>query len=142
MHLPTDASCLNQEIYFSVLQRKAGTPVDLADLDACILAFQDRYNINATPFDRTFTRTDLRDLLDRIGPPEQTTAPTTAAMTPDELTNSTTGRRTDPLAARTAQPGERIVIEVDGPSPVQLSPEPVNVSAARQHRREIRVTNA
>ena len=83
VHLPIHASWLNQvEIYFSVLQRKAISPVDFADLDALaerILAFQDRYNRAATPFDWTFTRTDLRALLDRIGPPEQTAALTTAA---------------------------------------------------------------
>jgi transposase len=77
VHLPIHASWLNQvEIYFSVLQRKAISPVDFADLDALadrILAFQDRYNRAATPFDWTFTRTDLHTLLDRIGPPEQTT---------------------------------------------------------------------
>lgn len=83
VHLPIHASWLNQvEIYFSVLQRKAISPADFADLDALaerILAFQDRYNQAATPFDWTFTRTDLRALLDRIGPPEQSTALTTAA---------------------------------------------------------------
>jgi hypothetical protein len=55
VHLPIHASWLNQvEIYFSVLQRKAITPVDFADLDALaerILAFQDHYNQAATPFD-------------------------------------------------------------------------------------------
>ena len=62
--------------------RKAISPVDFADLDALterILAFQDRYNNNATPFDWTFTRTDLRALLDRIDPPPtQQTLPTAA----------------------------------------------------------------
>jgi hypothetical protein len=70
VHLPIHASWLNQvEIYFSVLQRKAITPVDFANLDALatrILAFQDRYNSSATPFDWTFNRTDLHALLDRI----------------------------------------------------------------------------
>src|SRR3954453_6298496 len=82
VHLPIHASWLNQvEIYFSVLQRKAISPVDFADLDALaerILAFQDRYNRAATPFDWTFTRTDLHALLDRIGPTEQTTTLPTA----------------------------------------------------------------
>jgi transposase len=83
VHLPIHASWLNQvEIYFSVLQRKAISPVDFADLDALaerILAFQDRYNSNATPFDWTFTRTDLRALLDRIDPPPtRQTLPTAA----------------------------------------------------------------
>jgi transposase len=83
VHLPIHASWLNQvEIYFSVLQRKAISPVDFADLDALadrILAFQDRYNRAATPFDWTFTRTDLSTLLDRLGPAEQTTTLPTAA---------------------------------------------------------------
>ena len=83
VHLPIHASWLNQiEIYFSVLQRKAISPVDFADLDALadrILAFQDRYNQAATPFDWTFTRTDLHALLDRLGPAEQTTTLPTAA---------------------------------------------------------------
>jgi hypothetical protein len=83
VHLPIHASWLNQvEIYFSVLQRKAISPVDFADLDALadrILAFQNRYNRAATPFDWTFGRRDLRALLDRIGPTEQSTTLTTAA---------------------------------------------------------------
>ena len=83
VHLPIHASWLNQvEIYFSVLQRKAISPVDFTDLDALadrILAFQDRYNRAATPFDWTFTRTNLHALLDRIGPTEQTTNLPTAA---------------------------------------------------------------
>jgi transposase len=78
VHLPVHASWLNQvEIYFSVLQRKAIAPVDFADLDALaerILAFQDRYNQTATPFGWTFTRHDLRALLDRIDPHQQPTA--------------------------------------------------------------------
>ena len=82
VHLPIHASWLNQvEIYFSVLQRKAISPVDFADLDALadrILAFQDRYNTNATPFDWTFTCTDLHALLDRLSPPEPATHSTTA----------------------------------------------------------------
>jgi hypothetical protein len=78
----SNAPGLPDEIYFSVLQRKAISPVDFADLDALanqILAFQDRYNRAATPFDWTFTRTDLRTLLDRIGPTEQITTLPTAA---------------------------------------------------------------
>ena len=75
VHLPIHASWLNQvEIYFSVLQRKAISPVDFADLDALadrILAFQNRYNPDATPFDWTFTRTDLHALLDRLDHPSR-----------------------------------------------------------------------
>jgi transposase len=83
VHLPIHASWLNQvEIYFSVLQRKAISPVDFADLDALaqrILAFQDRYNRAAAPFDWTFTRRDLHAMLDRVGPTEQTIPTPTAA---------------------------------------------------------------
>jgi transposase len=83
VHLPVHASWLNQvEIYFSVLQRKAISPVDFANLDALadrILAFQDRYNQTAAPFDWTFTRTDLHALIDRLGSTEQNIAPQTAA---------------------------------------------------------------
>jgi transposase len=83
VHLPIHASWLNQvEIYFSVLQRKALSPVDFADLTALadrILAFQDRYNRAAEPFDWTFTRTDLRALFDRLDTPRPITAVTLAA---------------------------------------------------------------
>ena len=70
VHLPVHASWLNQiEIYFSILQRKAITPADFTDLDHLaerILGFQDRYNHTATPFDWTYTRTDLNAFLRRI----------------------------------------------------------------------------
>ena len=77
-HLPVHASWLNQaEIFFSILQRKVLTPNDLTDLDALaarILAFQDRYNAIAIPFDWCFTQADLDRLLQRIAahelPPE------------------------------------------------------------------------
>lgn len=70
VHLPVHASWLNQvEIYFSILQRKAINPADFADLDDLatrILAFQDRYNTTATPFDWKYTRTDLNEFLVRL----------------------------------------------------------------------------
>jgi transposase len=70
VHLPVHASWLNQiEIYFSILQRKAITPGDFADLDDLttrILAFQDRYNTTAEPFDWRYTRDDLKSLLNRL----------------------------------------------------------------------------
>jgi hypothetical protein len=70
VHLPVHASWLNQaEIFFSILQRKVLTPNDLTDLDALaahILAFQDRYNATATPFNWCFTPADLDRLLQRI----------------------------------------------------------------------------
>lgn len=71
VHLPVHASWLNQvEICFSIVQRKAITPNDFADLDDLaqrILAFQDRYNANAEPFDWTYTRADLNAFLKRLG---------------------------------------------------------------------------
>ncbi len=83
VHLPIHASWLNQvEIYFSILQRKAINPVDFTDLDtlaARILAFQARYNLSATPFDWTFTHTDLRSLADRMDLPHPATPVPTAA---------------------------------------------------------------
>ncbi len=70
IHLPIHASWLNQiEIYFSILQRKALTPNDFADLDALavrIMAFQAHYRQIAQPFDWTFTRADLDALLTRL----------------------------------------------------------------------------
>ena len=70
VHLPIHASWLNQiEIYFSILQRKAITPGDFADLDALterVLAFQDRYNATAEPFDWRYTRHDLNAFLTRL----------------------------------------------------------------------------
>jgi hypothetical protein len=63
VHLPIHASWLNQiEIYFSILQRKVLTPNDFDSLFALedrILAFQDRYQDNAKPFEWKFTRDDL-----------------------------------------------------------------------------------
>jgi transposase len=71
VHLPVHASWLNQvEIYFSVVQRKALRPDDFPNLDAVttrLMAFQDHYNSTARPFDWTFTRADLNQLLTRIG---------------------------------------------------------------------------
>jgi transposase len=70
VHLPVHASWLNQvEIYFSILQRKAITTGDFADLDDLakrILAFQDRYNQTAEPFGWNYTRNDLNSYLDRL----------------------------------------------------------------------------
>lgn len=70
IHLPIHASWLNQiELYFSIVQRKALTPNDLADLDALadrLLRFGDHYREIARPFDWTFTRADLDGLLARL----------------------------------------------------------------------------
>ena len=65
----SNAPGLPDEIYFSILRRKAITPTDFADLDqlaARIRAFQDRYNATATPFDWTYSRDDLNALLHHI----------------------------------------------------------------------------
>lgn len=68
--LPVHASWLNQiEIYFSILERKALTPNDFPDLSAVrdrIHAFERIFNRTAEPFGWTFTREDLRQLLDRM----------------------------------------------------------------------------
>jgi len=70
VHLPIHASWLNQvEVVFSVIQRKVIKPADLGDaaaLAARLLAFQDRYNTTARPFDWTFTRAGLTDLCRRL----------------------------------------------------------------------------
>jgi transposase len=75
VHTPIHASWLNQvEIYFSVLQRKVVSPNDFTDLTEVehrLAEFEKRYNATATPFDWTFTRHDLHDLLDRINQHEQ-----------------------------------------------------------------------
>lgn len=69
VHLPTHASWLNQiEIYFSILQRKALTPVDFSSQDAVaarILGFQEHYQRIAQPFKWKFTRRDLDRLVAR-----------------------------------------------------------------------------
>jgi hypothetical protein len=70
IHLPVHASWLNQiEILFSILQRKALTRNDFADLDALaarIQAFKDHYRQIAKPFDWSFTRTKLDALLAKL----------------------------------------------------------------------------
>jgi len=70
VHLPIHASWLNQvEIFFSIVQRKVIKPGDFADLDALaerLLAFQDRYNATAEPFDWHFGRKSLDRLLERL----------------------------------------------------------------------------
>ena len=70
VQLPVHASWLNQvEIYFSVVQRKVLTPndfVDLAEVEARLLAFERRYEETAAPFEWRFTRGDLTKLLERL----------------------------------------------------------------------------
>lgn len=70
VHTPVHASWLNQiEIYFSVVQRKVVAPsdfTDLAQIEARLAAFEQRYNAVATPFSWKFTTEDLNKLLVRI----------------------------------------------------------------------------
>jgi len=70
IHCPVHASWLNQiEIYNSIIQRKVLTPndfVDLAEVEARLLAFERRYEEAAKPFEWKFTRQDLRKLMDRL----------------------------------------------------------------------------
>jgi hypothetical protein len=75
IHTPVHASWLNQiEIFFSIVQKKAVSPNDFASLDqlsATLLAFADRYNRTARPFNWKFTASDLHDLLRRISEHKQ-----------------------------------------------------------------------
>jgi len=70
VHLPVHASWLNQiEIFFSIVQRKVIKPQDFADQDELaerLLAFQDRYNATAEPFDWRFGRKSLDRMLNRL----------------------------------------------------------------------------
>jgi transposase len=78
VHLPIHASWLNQvEIFFSIVQRKVIKPGDFAGLPALterLLAFQDRYNATAEPFDWHFTRRSLDRLLQRLASHESLAA--------------------------------------------------------------------
>jgi transposase len=75
IHTPVHASWLNQiEIVFSVIQRKVLTPGDfpgLGTLSHALLAFVNRYNRTARPFNWKFTADDLTALLRRISQREQ-----------------------------------------------------------------------
>jgi hypothetical protein len=70
VHLPVHASWLNQiEIFFSIVQRKLIKPGDFADLAELadrLMAFQDRYNTTAEPFDWHFGRKSLNRLPERL----------------------------------------------------------------------------
>jgi transposase len=70
IHTPVHASWLNQiEIFFSIIQKKVVSPNDFAStaqLAATLLAFIDRYNQAARPFNWKFTAADLTRFLDRI----------------------------------------------------------------------------
>lgn len=70
IHLPVHASWLNQiGLYFSILQRKALTPNDLPNVEALaarVLSFGEQHRKIARPFEWTFTRHKLNELIDRI----------------------------------------------------------------------------
>jgi transposase InsO family protein len=75
IHTPVHASWLNQvEIVFSIIQKKVLTPNDfpgLGTLSYALLAFVNRYNRTARPFNWKFTADDLTALLHRISQREQ-----------------------------------------------------------------------
>jgi transposase len=75
IHTPVHASWLNQvEIFFSVIQKKVVSPNDfpsLEKLSETLLAFVDRYNQTAKPFNWKYTADDLKDLLRRISEHEK-----------------------------------------------------------------------
>ncbi len=78
VHLPVHASWINQvEIFFSIVQRKVVKPQDFPDLKVLtdrLLAFQDRYNATAEPFDWRFTRRSLDRHLTKIAAHESQAA--------------------------------------------------------------------
>jgi transposase len=74
IHTPVHASWLNQIEIFSVIQKKVVSPNDfpsLEKLSETLLAFVDRYNQTAKPFNWKYTADDLKDLLRRISEHEK-----------------------------------------------------------------------
>jgi transposase len=75
IHTPVHASWLNQiEIFFSIIQKKVVSPNDFAglgELSRALLAFVERYNQAARPFNWKYTASDLTGLLRRISEHEQ-----------------------------------------------------------------------
>ncbi len=75
IHTPVHASWLNQvEIVFSIIQKKVISPNDFAStaqLAATLLAFIDRYNQTARPFNWKYTAADLARLLERTSAHEK-----------------------------------------------------------------------
>jgi hypothetical protein len=82
IHTPVHASWLNQiEIFFSIIQKKVISPNDFAglgDLSGTLLAFADRYNQTARPFNWNYTATDLARFLGRINDQRPATLPQAA----------------------------------------------------------------
>jgi hypothetical protein len=70
VHTPVHASWLNQvEVYFALLQRKALTPNDsanLQELELRIRLYEELTNQQPRPFDWRFTKYDLFNLLQRL----------------------------------------------------------------------------
>jgi hypothetical protein len=68
--LPTHSSWLNQiEIFFSIVQRKVLTPLDVANQETLtnrLLNFQDYYQETAKPFSWKFTASDLKNRLEAL----------------------------------------------------------------------------
>jgi hypothetical protein len=68
--LPTHSSWLNQiEIYFSIVQRKVLTPMDVANAEILterLFGFQDYYQERAKPFSWKFTAANLKERLDAL----------------------------------------------------------------------------
>ena len=83
VQLPVHASWLNQvEIYFSIVENKALAFSDFDDLDAAaahLLAFEERFNATATPFNWKFTRNDLDAMLRRMAAHDPQTPKASAA---------------------------------------------------------------
>jgi hypothetical protein len=74
IHTPVHASWLNQAEIFSIIQKRSSRPTTFASLDELsrtLLAFVNRYNATARPFNWKFTAADLADLFDRISAREQ-----------------------------------------------------------------------
>jgi transposase len=84
IHTPVHASWLNQiEIFFSIIQKKVVSPNDFASLEQLsetLLAFVNRYNQTAKPFNWKFTAADLAGLLRRISEHEQATTTSQADL--------------------------------------------------------------
>ena len=79
IHTPVHASWLNQvEIFFSIIRKKVVSPNNFAcleDLSVTLLAFTERYNQTAKPFNWKFTAADLGRLLERISAREESAEP-------------------------------------------------------------------
>ena len=70
LYTPVHASWLNHiEVYFSIVQRKLLNPNDfstVAVLKRDLIWLKERYEKSAMPFQWTFTRRDLHDLLAKL----------------------------------------------------------------------------